>query len=119
MTKIKSFNDLSDEERSEVVSKMIYLTGHLQICIELIDSLENFPIIWKHRLKQTGRPFLKAAEDSTTEILTQFTDEDTLMDELGNPIVSNEHVQDQAWELIKQIKELNVIAIKNLTKCNL
>lgn len=110
-----NLNKISTEERSNTISKMMFLIAHLDICVDLIDELEPNEFIWRHKLKQTGKPFLSSALSATKEVLQQFSGEEKLVDEFGN-VITDEHVQLQAWELIKQVKDLNNIAIENLKK---
>lgn len=120
MAKGDTYASLSADEKRLIQSKMIFLTAHLELIVELADELEDVPIVWKYKLKQKGADFRKEVLKYLDEVLGISAPVGTpLLDLEGKQVGTTDDVQEQAWPIIKRIGEMNkqaMLEFSNLIK---
>jgi len=107
------FKDLPKEERKDLINKFLFLTSYLDLCVEICDDLEQNPLVWKYKLKQKGKDFQEQCLGFLNEVLRIDAKLGTpVFDVNGKNVGTTDDVQEQAWVLIKKLKQINIEAFE-------
>lgn len=94
------------------LKKMVLLAAYSELMLGLLADLEQYPEIWKHKLKQTGNVFAGNLNNFLSKAYgARMKPDEIVYDSEGKEICTAEELQKEFWKLVGMIEQENRKAI--------
>lgn len=100
------FQDLPDEKRRQLITKLLFLISHLECALDIVDELTFHPSVYRFNYKRTSNAFRDAAGQILKEVLYDFKHEH-FTDENGNRVTNTDDIQLESFKITERVKLMN------------